>query len=98
MDEIAKLQGQLQNAQQQIKDLSGDLQTARRETVSSKQRTEVEKFKGKLKETELSTKTNNQMSIDKLSNAVKLETEKLRLRGQSQSKQEKLQNKEKTGE
>ena len=95
MDEIAKLQSQLQGAQKTIKDLSGDLQTARRETVSSKQRTEVEKFKGKLKESELSTKSTNQMSVDKLSNAVKLEQERLRLRSQTQEKNEKLSNQSK---
>ena len=95
MDEVAKLQSALKNAQSTIKDLSGDLQTARRETVSSKQRTEVEKFKGKLKESEVSAKSTNQMSMDKLSNAVKLETEKLRLRSQSRGKQEKLQNQNK---
>jgi hypothetical protein len=95
MDEIAKLQSQLQGAQKTIKDLSGDLQTARRETVSSKQRTEVEKFKGRLKDNELGTKSKNQMSIDKLSNAVKLEQEKLRLRSQAQEKNGKLQNQNK---
>jgi len=89
------LQSQLQGAQKTIKDLSGDLQTARRETVSSKQRTEVEKFKGRLKDNELGTKSKNQMSIDKLSNAVKLEQEKLRLRSQAQEKNEKLQNQNK---
>ena len=91
MDEVAKLQSALKNAQSTIKDLSGDLQTARRETVSSKQRAEVEKFKGRLKESELGTKSNNQMSVDKLSNAVKLEQEKLRLRSQARESNEKLQ-------
>ena len=33
------------------------------------------------------------MALGKLNNAVKLEAEKLRLRGQAQEKQEKLQNK-----
>tara|TARA_R100001082_G_C4364994_1_gene161429 strand:- start:820 stop:2856 length:2037 start_codon:yes stop_codon:yes gene_type:complete len=95
MDEIAKLQSQLKGAQEQIKDLSGDLQTARRETVSSKQRAEVEKFKGRLKDNELGTKSKNQLSVDKLSNAVKLEQEKLRIRSQTRESNEKLQNKEK---
>jgi len=78
-DEVAKLQQQLQGAQEQIKKLSGDLQTAHRESVQSRKRTEVEKFKGKLKEQEYDSKTQNKVSIDKLSNAVKLESEKLRL-------------------
>ncbi len=91
MDMIQRLQGQLQGAQEQIKKLSGDLQTAQRESVSSRQRTEVEKFKGKLKEHELDSKTASKSQVDKLTNAVKLEVEKSRLRGQSQADKEKLQ-------
>jgi len=78
-DQVAQLQAQLQQAQEQIKSLSGDLQTANRAEVQSRKRTEVEKFKGKLKEQEYDSKTQNKVSIDKLSNAVKLESEKLRL-------------------
>ena len=91
MDIIQQLQGQLQGAQEQIKKLSGDLQTAHRESIASRKRTEVEKFKGKLKETELDSKTANMMQVDKLTNAVKLEVEKSRLRGQAQADREKLQ-------
>ena len=91
MDIVQQLQGQLQGAQEQIKKLSGDLQTAQRESVSSRQRTEVEKFKGKLKEHELDSKTASRSQVDKLTNAVKLEVEKSRLRGQSQADREKLQ-------
>ena len=78
-DLITQLQQQLQASQEEIKKLSGDLQTAHRESIASRKRTEVEKFKGKLKEQEYDSKTQNKVSIDKLSNAVKLETEKLRL-------------------
>jgi hypothetical protein len=78
-DQVAQLQQQLQSAQEQIKKLDGDLQTAHRESISSRKRVEVEKFKGKLKEQEYDSKTQNKVSIDKLSNAVKLESEKLRL-------------------
>ena len=90
-DEVAKLQSMLQQAQEQLKKVSGDLQTAERESVSSRKRTEVEKFKGKLKETELDSKSANKQQVDKLTNAVKLEVEKSRLRGQAQSDREKLQ-------
>ena len=45
-DIIAKLQQQLQGAQEQIKQLSGDLQTRDREAVNLRKRVEVEKFKG----------------------------------------------------
>jgi hypothetical protein len=78
-DQVQQLHSQLQQAQEQIKKLNGDLQTAERESVQSRKRTEVEKFKGKLKEQEYDSKTQNKVSIDKLSNAVKLESEKLRL-------------------
>jgi len=91
MDIVQQLQGQLQQAQEQIKDLSGDLQTAHRESIASRKRTEVEKFKGKLKETELDSKSANKQQVDKLTSAVKLEVEKSRLRGQAQADREKLQ-------
>tara|TARA_R100001594_G_scaffold89570_2_gene124021 strand:+ start:687 stop:2717 length:2031 start_codon:yes stop_codon:yes gene_type:complete len=94
-DQIAQLQSQLQGAQEQIKKLSGDLQTAQRETISSRQRTEVEKFKGKLKEQEYDSKTKNKVSIDKLSNAVKLESEKLRLATDSEKRSQTQKRKEK---
>ena len=88
-DEVAKLQGMLQQAQQQLKKLSGDLQTQEREAVSSRKRTEVEKFKTRLKEQELEVKSSNKLSANKLGNAVKLESEKLRLRSETQLKKEK---------
>jgi len=93
MDIVAQLQQQLQGAQEQIKNLSGDLQTAHRESIQSRKRTEVEKFKGKLKETELNSKSASKEAVNKLENAVKLEIEKSHLRGQTQEKQEKLQRK-----
>ena len=77
-------------AEEQINNLSGDLQTAHRESVQSRKATEVEKFKSRLKENELVSKHGTRAQMDKLTNAVKLETEKSRLRGQTQEKQEKL--------
>ena len=47
-DTIEQLQGQLQQAEEQIKKLSGDMQTRDRENVNLKQRVEVEKFKSGL--------------------------------------------------
>tara|TARA_R100001594_G_scaffold99467_1_gene133970 strand:+ start:3428 stop:5461 length:2034 start_codon:yes stop_codon:yes gene_type:complete len=85
-DMVAQLQSQLQAAQEEIKKLSGDLQTAHRESISSRKKVEVEKFKGKLKEQEFDSKTQNKVSIDKLSNAVKLEAEKLRLATDAEKK------------
>ena len=92
-DIIAQLQQQLQQAGEQIKSLKGDLQTAQRESVHDKKRVEIAKFQGKLKESELESKKGSELAVGKLTNAVKLEQEKLRLRGQSQEKQEKSQKK-----
>tara|TARA_R110002074_G_scaffold46240_1_gene119198 strand:+ start:1166 stop:3187 length:2022 start_codon:yes stop_codon:yes gene_type:complete len=93
MDTVAQLQSQLQQLQEQNKNLQGDLQTANRESISSRKRTEVEKFKSELKSQQANAKSMNEMQLGKLNNAVKLEAEKLRLRGQAQDKQEKLQRK-----
>ena len=51
MDTIAQLQGQLKQAGEQIKKLSGDLQTRDRESVNLRKKVEVEKFKGDLDKT-----------------------------------------------
>ena len=93
MDIVQQLQGQLQQSQEAIKNLQGDLQTANRESVSARKRTEVEKFKTELKSQESQSKSANRLAVGKLENAVKLEAEKLRLRGQTQEKQGKLQKK-----
>ena len=95
IDTIQQLESQLQSAQEQIKKLSGDLQTATRESVHDKKRVEVEKFKGKLKESELESKKGSELAVGKLTNAVNLESEKLRLRSQTQ---EKIQKSQKKGE
>jgi len=92
-DLVQQLQSQLQQAQEAVKNLQGDLQTANRESISSRKRTEVEKFKTKLKEQEFNSKTKNQMATDKLNNAVNLEAERLRLGSQTREKLEKLRNK-----
>ena len=95
-DEVAKLQQQLQGAEEQIKKLSGDLQTATRETIQSRKQVEVAKFQGKLKEQEYDSKTQNKVSIDKLSNAVKLESEKLRLATEAEKKRSQARKSEKS--
>ena len=93
-DEVAKLQGMLQQAQEQLKKVSGDLQTAERESVSSRKRTEVEKFKGRLKEQELDSKAKSKLQVGRLTDAVKLESEKLRMNTRSQAQQGKEKSQE----
>ena len=85
MSELQQLQQQLAGAQQQIKELSGDLQTARRESVSARQRTEVEKFKTTLNEQENVTRANTKVAVNKLQHSVKLEEEKLRMANKAKS-------------
>ncbi|HIG58878.1 MAG TPA: hypothetical protein EYQ21_05745 [Flavobacteriales bacterium] len=47
-DEVGRLEAELEQAQEQIKELSGDLQTREREVYHAKQKAELEKFKGDL--------------------------------------------------
>ena len=90
-DEVSKLQGMLAQAQDQLKKLSGDLQTADREGVSARKRAEVEKFKSQLAEQKYESRAANKLATGRLKDAVKLESEKLRLnnRGEAQNRQEK---------
>ena len=94
-DQIQQLQQALGQAQEQIKKVSGDLQTAHRESIQARKRTEVEKFKADLKGQSLESKTANKLSVDRLKDAVKLESEKLRLGSQAQIRQEKSQKEKK---
>lgn len=91
MDEIAKLQQQLQQSQEQIKELAGDLQTARRESVAARQRTELEKFKSDLTEGSAKAKADTSIAIGQLQNAVKLDraNEKLKQQRNGQPRKEK---------
>ena len=82
-DEIDQLKQALQQYEERVKDLEGDLQTARRESVSARQRSEVEKFKTRLSETSQKAKADTKVAISKLDNAVKLESERLKKNGQA---------------
>jgi len=90
-DQIQQLQQALAGAQEEIKKVSGDLQTAHREAISARKRTEVEKFKSELNDEASKSKAETKLSIDRLKDAVKLEAEKSRLSGQTQRGQERLQ-------
>ena len=93
MDIVNQLQQQLSQSEELIKNLQGDLQTAHRESISARKKVEVEKFKTELKSQESQSKSANSTALGKLTNAVKLEQEKLRLRSQTQEMQEKLRKK-----
>ena len=64
--------------EEQIKNLQGDLQTATRESISDRKRTEVEKFKTRLKDIESNANADRRVSRNKLNDKVLLELEKLR--------------------
>tara|TARA_R110000824_G_scaffold51753_5_gene144098 strand:- start:979 stop:1764 length:786 start_codon:yes stop_codon:yes gene_type:complete len=94
-DQIQQLQQALGQAQEQIKKVSGDLQTAHRESIQARKRTEVEKFKAELSKDSSVRKADDKLSIGRLKDAVKLESEKLRLGSQAQLRQEKSQKEKK---
>ena len=77
--------------QYQLKELSGDLQTARRESVAARQRTELEKFKADLDGEKTKTKADAKIAVSQLDKVVKLEQMGERLRqqknGQPQTKE-----------
>ena len=94
-DMIQQLQQALGQAQEQIKKVSGDLQTAHRESIQARKRTEVEKFKAELSKDSSVRKADDKLAIGRLKDAVKLESEKLRLGSQAQLRQEKSQKEKK---
>ena len=69
-DLIAQLQGQLQQAQESIKKLSGDLQTRDREAVQLRKKVEVEKFKTSLDATSNKAKAANTIFEKRLDDAT----------------------------
>ena len=89
MDIVQQLQQQLQGAQEQIKKLSGDLQTANRAEVQSRKRTEVEKFKTQLNTEEANKKADTRIAMNNLNSAVNLESKKMKLDSDARRKLQK---------
>jgi len=71
--QMAQLQSMNQQLQEQVKKLSGDLQTSEREAVSSRKRTETEKFKSRLNEIQNDTKFKTKVQVDNLKRIVDTE-------------------------
>jgi len=67
---VSQLQSALANAEEQIKKLGGDLQTAQRETIGARQRVEVEKTKTTLHGIEADAKAESKVQVNKLQTAV----------------------------
>ena len=63
--EVQRLQALVEQLQQQIKILSGDLQTAQRESVQDKKRVEVQKFKSELNKVVTGAGAQQKVNIEK---------------------------------
>mgnify|MGYP003136084717 FL=1 len=74
MEQLKSVNGQLQ---QQVKNLQGDLQTARRESVADRKRVEVQKFKSQLDNITSDAKADKRISANELTTKVRLESERL---------------------
>jgi len=68
--QMAQLQSYVKQLEEQVKKLSGDLQTSERESVNSRKRVETEKFKTKLHEITNDTKFKNKVQVDNLKRIV----------------------------
>ena len=92
MDMVNKLQAELQSAQEQIKQLSGDLQTAQRETMHANMRAINAQYEAKLKGNDLEQRKQTELfkgrASDTINNikeksSVALQTELLNLKKES---------------
>jgi len=63
---MAQMQQYITQLENQVKKLSGDLQTSEREQVSARKRTEVEKFKSQLNEITSSSKAKEKEKVMQL--------------------------------
>jgi hypothetical protein len=78
MNQRQQMQQQMSSMGETIKNLQGDLQTATRESISDRKRTEVEKFKTRLNDIESNANADRRVNKNKLNDKVLLELEKLR--------------------
>tara|TARA_R110002153_G_scaffold114633_2_gene257496 strand:+ start:2982 stop:4880 length:1899 start_codon:yes stop_codon:yes gene_type:complete len=73
--QMAQMQSYVKQLEEQVKKLSGDLQTAERETLNSRKRAETEKFKSRLNELQNDTKFKSKVQVDNLKRIVDSETQ-----------------------
>jgi len=78
MNQREQMQQQMASMGETIQHLQGDLQTATRESISDRKRTEVEKFKTRLNDIESNANADRRVNKNKLNDKVLLELEKLR--------------------
>ena len=67
---MAQMQQYITQLENQVKKLSGDLQTSEREQVSARKRTEVEKFKSGLNEISSNAKVKEKEKVMQLGNII----------------------------
>jgi len=73
--QMAQMQSYVKQLEEQVKKLSGDLQTAERETLNSRKRAETEKFKSRLNEIKNDTKFKTKVQVDNLKRIVDAESQ-----------------------
>ena len=76
--QMAQMQGMVQQLQEQVKKLKGDLQTAERENVNAKKQVEAQKFKSQLKEVLTDSKFKTKVNLDKLEKVISAEEDVLK--------------------
>jgi len=76
--QMAQMQGMVQQLQEQVKKLKGDLQTAERENVHSKKQVEAQKFKSQLKEVLTDSKFKSKVNLNKLERVISAEEDVLK--------------------
>ena len=72
LSDYPRYESQIQGLQSQVKELSGDLQTARRESVHDRMRVEVSQFENKLSDIASKSDADRKVRAAKLDTAVKL--------------------------
>ena len=72
LSDYQRYESQIQGLQSQVKELSGDLQTARRESVHDRMRVEVSQFENKLSDIASKSDADRKVRAAKLDTAVKL--------------------------
>jgi|TARA_B100000315_G_scaffold68146_1_gene62068 hypothetical protein len=72
LNDYQRYESQIQGLQGQVKELTGDLQTARRESVHDRMRVEVSKMQSKLSDISSQSDADRKVSAAKLDTAVKL--------------------------
>lgn len=87
IQEVQQLQQQITQMEQTIKDLQGDLQTARRESVHDRQRVELEKFKTSINEMQSNAKANTEVAKQRVGDNIKMFEERLAMEEQIQAMQ-----------